>query len=115
MLSVAANFFDTMQIPILLGRPMETRDVAGAAKVAVVNEVFAKRFFPGQSPVGRRFIQGRAPKHARISKSSGSRGIRDISSLKGELPAVAYLPYTYDPRSIGQLTYELRAAGDPMR
>jgi ABC-type antimicrobial peptide transport system permease subunit len=33
--------------------------------------------------------------------------------LKGEVPAVAYLPYTHDPRSIGSLTFELRAAGDP--
>ena len=36
------------------------------------------------------------------------------SSLKEELPPVAYLPYTYNPRSIGSLMFELRAAGDPM-
>ena len=113
ILNVAANFFDTMQIPILLGRPVGTRDVAGAATVAVVNEVFAKRFFPGQSPVGRRFIQGRAPNSREFEIIGVARNTR-YSSLKGELPAVAYVPYTYDPRSIGQLTYELRAAGDPL-
>ena len=36
------------------------------------------------------------------------------SSLKDELPPVAYLPYTYNPRSIGSLMFELRAAADPM-
>ena len=36
------------------------------------------------------------------------------SSLKGEIPAVAYLAYTSDPRSMGSLVYELRGAGDPM-
>jgi ABC-type antimicrobial peptide transport system permease subunit len=35
-------------------------------------------------------------------------------SLKEDLPAVAYVPYTHDPRQMGQLTFELRAAGDPM-
>ena len=36
------------------------------------------------------------------------------SSLKDELPPVAYFPYTYNPRSFGSLMFELRAAGDPM-
>jgi macrolide transport system ATP-binding/permease protein len=113
VLNVAANFFDTLQIPIVLGRPVEMRDVAGAARVAVVNEVFAKRFFPGQSPVGRRFMQGRAPNTTEFEIIGVARNTR-YSSLKGELPAVAYLPYTHDLRTIGQLIYELRAAGDPM-
>ena len=105
MLEVASNFFETMQIPIQLGRPIDTRDVAGAARVAVVNEVFAKRFFPEQSPVGRRFIQGRAPNTREYEIVGVARNTR-YNSLKGEVPAVAYLPYTHDPRSIGSLTFD---------
>jgi predicted permease len=112
MLEIASNFFETMQIPIQLGRPIEMRDIAGAARVAVVNEVFAKRFFPEQNPVGRRFIQGRAPNTREYEIIGVARNTR-YNSLKGEIPAVAYLPYTHDPQSIGSLTFELRAAGDP--
>jgi predicted permease len=112
MMEIASNFFNTMQIPMQLGRPIETRDIAGAARVAVVNEVFAKRFFPAQNPVGRRFIQGRAPDTREYEIIGVARNSR-YNSLKGVIPAVAYLPYTHDPRSIGSLTFELRAAGDP--
>lgn len=111
-LSVAANFFETMQIPVQLGRPIEARDTAGAAKVAVVNEVFAKRFFPNQSPVGRRFHTGSGPNAREFEIIGVARNAR-YHSLKEELPAVAYFPYTYDPRVMGSLTFELRAAGDP--
>jgi macrolide transport system ATP-binding/permease protein len=112
LLDVAENFFETMQIPIQLGRPLQKRDVAGSAKVAVVNEVFAKRFFPGQSPIGRQFFTGRAPNTREYEIIGVARNAR-FHSLKGELPALAYLPYTQDPQSIGSLTFELRAAGDP--
>ena len=54
LLSVAPNFFDTMQIPDApRPRRSTTRDVAAAAKVAVVNEVFAKTYFAGQNPIGQ--------------------------------------------------------------
>ena len=57
-LHVASNFFETMQIPVLLGRPLDPRDVAAGAKVAVVNEVFAKKYFEGPNAVGRHFYRG---------------------------------------------------------
>jgi macrolide transport system ATP-binding/permease protein len=101
-LNIAANFFETMQIPVLVGRGIDARDVAGGAKIAVVNEVFVKKFLRGRGEYEMQFEIVGVAKNARYS------------SLKDDLPAVAYLPYTHDPRQMGQLTFELRAAGDPM-
>ena len=66
----------------------------------------------GEALLARRFIQGRAPDTREYEIIGVARNTR-YNSLKGEVPAVAYLPYTHDPRSIGSLTFELRAAGDP--
>jgi len=111
-LQVAENFFETMQIPIVLGRPIDARDIAAGATVAVINEKFAASYFPGQNPIGRRFSERgvREPQFAIIGIARNAR----YHSLKGELMAVAYWPYTHDRESIGSLTFELRAAGDPM-
>jgi predicted permease len=111
-LSVAPKFFETMQIPILLGRAIDERDVAAGAKVSVVNEVFVKKYLAGRSPVGLRFRQGSAtaPEYEIVGVARNAR----YHSLKNEIPAVAYNPYTHQPRSLGSLTFELRAAGDPM-
>src|SRR5262249_1066259 len=45
VLHVGPAFLSTMQIPMLLGREIEERDTTGSRRVAVVNEVFAKKYF----------------------------------------------------------------------
>jgi predicted permease len=50
--SVEPHYFEAMQIPIVAGRGFEPRDNATSARVAVVNELFARRFFGGRA-VGR--------------------------------------------------------------
>jgi len=47
--------FDTLGIRLLRGRGIREGDVAGAPWVAVVNQTFAERHFPGQDPLGRAF------------------------------------------------------------
>src|SRR6185369_15470886 len=112
-IAVAPSFFTTMQIPLLLGRAIEARDVSAAAKSAVVNELFVKTYFAGQNPIGKHFTLGRGQNAFDIEILGVAKNAR-YSSLKDALPPVAYLPYTYNPRSIGSLMFELRAAGDPL-
>jgi predicted permease len=52
---VGPGYFATMRTPILRGRALDERDRAGAPPVAVVNEAFARRFWPGRDALGRRF------------------------------------------------------------
>ena len=111
-LSIASDFFRTMEIPILLGRPIDRRDVTTGAKVAVVNEFFVKEHFGGQNPLGRHFTTERGGKGVEIEIIGVAASAR-YSTLKGGVPPVVYLPYTYEPRQVGGLTFELRAAGDP--
>lgn len=48
--TVGAAFVATMQIPILLGRDIDGHDQSSGAKVAVVNEVFANKYFGSANP-----------------------------------------------------------------
>jgi macrolide transport system ATP-binding/permease protein len=56
VVNVGPDFATTMKVPILMGRDMTERDVAGSTRVAVVNELFARKHFPKESPLGRHFI-----------------------------------------------------------
>ena len=47
------DYFRTFDIPLLRGRGFLETDVAGAARVVVVSEALAKRFWPGENPVGK--------------------------------------------------------------
>ncbi|MBZ5619571.1 MAG: ABC transporter permease [Acidobacteriia bacterium] len=111
-LSVGPGFFTTMQIPILLGREIGEREI-GAPQVAVVNELFAKRYFGTDNPVGRRFRLGGGDKAPDLEIIGLSKTAR-YNSLRQDLTPVAYVPYSQNPRSLSQVFYELRAAGDPL-
>ena len=111
---IGPEFFETMQIPILIGRPIDARDHEGTQATAVVNEVFAKKYFPGVSPLGRHFGFGEKPS-VDIEIVGVARTAR-YNSLKDEIPPVTYLSYLQAGKNtpLAWLYFELRTAGDPL-
>ena len=77
---VSPRYFAALRIPLLAGRDFTDQDDAKALLVAVVNEAFAHKFWPGQDPIGRRFMAGgtwrtviglaKQGKYNRLSESS---------------------------------------------
>jgi predicted permease len=55
---VSPDFFKTFGTPLLRGRFFSAADVIGAPPVALINEAMARRFWPGDDPVGRKFKIG---------------------------------------------------------
>ncbi len=55
---VSPGFFDTMQVPLVRGRVLDSRDRDGGARAIVINETFASRYWPNQDPVGKRMVFG---------------------------------------------------------
>jgi predicted permease len=58
---VSPGYFETLRIPLLAGRDFTERDDQDAPGVAVINEAMAKRFWPGQDAIGRKFLDGGRP------------------------------------------------------
>jgi predicted permease len=52
---VSPNFFAAVGQPVTRGRGLSERDTAGSQFVAVVNQAFAKKYFPNEDPIGRHF------------------------------------------------------------
>jgi putative ABC transport system permease protein len=59
--SVSPEYFSTLKIPMLSGRSLRETDGPEARPVAIVNETFAKRYFPGTNPVGYRVAFADSP------------------------------------------------------
>ncbi|MBV8896407.1 MAG: ABC transporter permease [Acidobacteriaceae bacterium] len=112
---IGPDFFQTLQIPLLAGRPIDDRDRVGVPGAAVVNEVFAKKFFPGQWPIGRRFALSAVRTGTGFEIVGIARTTR-YSSLKGEIPPVVYTSYLQTPKTwpFQHAYFELRTAGDPL-
>jgi putative ABC transport system permease protein len=111
---VSANYFRTMRIPILSGRPFDRRDVATSAEVVVINERAAQRFFAGLNPIGQRvLISAQLSRGARNGPKTvvGVVGNVKYGGLDEETPAELYLPYDQQP--VGAFTVAVRTAADP--
>jgi predicted permease len=57
---VSPRYFATLRIPLLDGREFTDQDDQKSPPVAIINEAMAKRFWPGQNPIGRKFKAGGA-------------------------------------------------------
>jgi predicted permease len=60
---VMPGYFRTMRIPLLEGRDFTKADVADSEWVAIVNEAFAKKYWPKETAVGHEFRQASVPNH----------------------------------------------------
>ncbi len=105
---VAPGYFDLMKIPVLSGRDFTERDDANSAPVIIVNQAFARRFYKGADPVGRK-VQVSGAFHTIVGM------VRDSKQINaGEAP----YPFFYEPFAHAFGTGDnnfiyIRTAGDP--
>ncbi|HXT87570.1 MAG TPA: ABC transporter permease [Verrucomicrobiae bacterium] len=112
-LRVGPDFFSTMQIPILIGRGIERRDVAGAQLVAVVDQTFVKKYFPNENPVGQRFNFGTQSTSKYTFEIVGVSKTAELTNVHPEPRPKAYMAYAQFPQFVNTMYFEMRAAGEP--
>ncbi len=111
---VSAGYFHAMGTRLLRGRDFEPRDMLeNAPYTVVVNETFARRYFPLEDPIGRKF--------ASVDLRPGVPGWMEIigvvadtkySSLRADAPALSYLPVFHMPAAGAMRSAHIQARGD---
>jgi len=105
---VGADYFAAMGMPIVLGRGITPNDTATSPKIAVINETVAREYFPGGSPIGRRYHFLGEPKMD--FEVVGVVKDAKYESLRERPTPMAFYPYTQRLGFLGQLT--VRYSGD---
>lgn len=106
--SAAPGFFDALRIPMVRGRDISDGDRADTVPVAVINEAFAERFWPGQDPIGKRAAFFNDPVRREVVGIVRNTAVNQL----GEAPqAVIYVPLTqvYAPG----VNLQVRTLGEP--
>ncbi|MBV8847808.1 MAG: ABC transporter permease [Bryobacterales bacterium] len=118
---VTPNLFATLKTPFIRGRDFDERDTPGAEWVAIVNETAARKFWPGEDPIGKRFTLDSVPDD-RPRQVIGI--VRDIPTRSRSITPepVIYASYVQQPSRyrlpwatiLGQMTFLVRTSGSPM-
>jgi predicted permease len=111
---VTPNFFNTLGIRLLKGRDFTAHDTTGSPLVVIVNEAFARRFFPGEDAIGKGIQPG-------IATKAGTRAVREIVGIvanatqtpsSAEPEPIYYVPFAQVPWFIDSVI--VRTAVSPM-
>ncbi len=100
---VSPGFFATVGFTFASGRDFTPADGTTAPRVAVVNEAFARWFFDGQDPIGRRFGWGRE-KGDEIQIVGLVKDVK-VNNLRDETPRMVYIPLAQQDRVQGYSFY----------
>ncbi len=109
--NVRWNFFDTMGMPILIGRSLQPGDTKGAPMVAVINETMARQLFGEQSPLGRPFWLDPPAGRTNPIEVVGVVADAKYARLDEPAPPTFYRPYLQ--LAVAPMTFEVRTAPDP--
>jgi len=109
---VDGEYFKTLRIPLLSGREYDARDGADSQKVAIVNQAFAKHFFPNGDAVGKRVGFACKESEGFCRTIVGVVGNIRQESITDEAIPEMYVPYAQMP--MNGTTVMLRSASDPL-
>jgi putative ABC transport system permease protein len=107
--SITPRYFQAMNIPLLKGRQFTQSDQKGSPAVAIVNESFARRLFPGEDPIGKRIRAWRSNGIPREVVGV----VRDIRffNITDANRSLVYVPHQQD--ALGSMMVAIRTKADP--
>ena len=108
---VGPGYFRTMGIALMAGREFTRADAAGAPKVGIINQAFARKFNLGDNPIGKRFGLG-GPNPKMDIEIVGVVQDAKYSDVKREVPPQYFLPYRQEER-LGFGYFYLRTSTPP--
>jgi predicted permease len=108
--TVRENYFATLGIPFLLGRGFTTQDDVRAPQVAIVNQTFAREFFPNDDVLGKQIT---IRYNKRTVEIIGVVADAKYESQRRDIGPLLYTPWQQESAMIGAMNFTLRTAGEP--
>jgi predicted permease len=106
--AVSDGYFRTLAIPMLAGRDFDTRDTPTSAKVAIVNEAMARKFFKTPAAVGRRFQKQQGSEWSQPIEVIGVVGTTKYRSMRDSAQPIVYFPRAQESSDAQEMSLEVR-------
>lgn len=107
---VAPRFFEAMGTPLIAGRDFAASDTLDSEKVAIINELAARKFFPRTNPIGAHLIIPGPPRaKGTLVRIIGVVGNSKYFNLREPDPLTLFLPYTQSTDNVPSLTFVIKS------
>jgi putative ABC transport system permease protein len=106
---IGERYFETLGTALIAGRDFNVHDTLESPKVAIVNQTMVKKFFGGQSPIGKRYRAEEGNKLGAPVEIVGIVKDAKYGKLREEIFPTAYVPLSQE-KAFTHRTFELRAA-----
>ena len=110
---VGGEYFSTLRIPVLLGRTVSEQDTGSSPLVASVNQRAVREYFHGDNPIGKTLQSGKAGAKPTVITIVGVVGDVKYNQIREDAPPTMYVSYQQRLQSANEMTFLLRANGDP--
>ncbi len=105
------GYLQTMRVPLVRGRRFTEREMREKSNVVIVNEALAKRYFPGEDPIGKQLVIAMTQPNV-PTEIIGVVGNAKFSDLRADVRPASYWPHPQLPYTA--MTFTMRTAGDPI-
>jgi putative ABC transport system permease protein len=110
---VSPAYFATIGVPVIRGRAFTAADRAGGQRALLISQETARRFFPGEDPIGKRLTFG-------WTRDDGDRLSGDVVGIVGDVrqrglseERTAHVYAAFEQWPLDELTVVMRSRGDP--
>ncbi len=110
---ITPDYFRAMRIPLLKGRFFNDQDRENTTYSVIIDESFARRFFPGEEPLGKRIDEDGSRSGHGFAVIVGVVGGVKHTDVKAEARPTMYVPAEQSPWET--MTLVVRSSGDPRR
>jgi len=107
--AASADYFSTMQIPLIKGRTFTSSDASGDSPSAMINQTLARQFWPNENPVGQKIKFG---EQQTVCTIVGVVADVKVNQLRQRPERQMYVPFTQFPSTL--LGFVVRTTGNPV-
>jgi putative ABC transport system permease protein len=109
---VGSGYFETLNVPIVLGRAITDQDNQASPKVLVVNETLVRKYLHGDNPIGKQLVYGKNGRMGTFEIVGVAKDVK-YGKIRDDIPPTAYWPYQQSKLISRQMVFLVRTEGNP--
>ena len=110
---VGPEYFATLNIPIVLGRPITERDTLSTPRSVVINETAVRKYFHGDNPIGKSLVSGKNQNVTTFEIVGVAKDVK-YGNIRDDAPPTFYWSYAQSTLISRQMIYLVRTDTDPI-